>query len=106
MKKGGFLKYLITFGVCAVLTFLYLLIEGVFVKTTVADVLQVTVNGFFSIGIVTVCFGLLVFISNNGAFDFFAYGIRRFFSLFQKNPNKVRYKTYFDYHEAKQEEEL
>ena len=42
--------------------------------------------------------GVLVVASNGGAFEMFVYGMRRFISWFQKDVNKVRFKTFYDYH--------
>lgn len=104
MKKK-ILQYSITFGVCALLTFAYIAIGGIFSSTELVETLRILVNGFFSIGIISLCFGLLVICSNNGAYDLIVYGMVRFISLFKKNPNSIKYHTYFDYHTAKQAEE-
>ncbi len=105
MKKKKIIEYAITFGVCAILTFAYIAIGGIFSPADIKEALKILINGFFSIGIICLCFGLLVICSNNGAYDLIVYGVVRFFSLFSKNQNRIKYHTYFDYHLAKQAEE-
>lgn len=105
MSKKKILEYSITFGVCAILVFAYVAIAGIFTSAELKQTLTLLVNGFFSIGIICFCFGLLVICSNNGAYDLIVYGMIRFASLFVKNPNKIKYHTYFDYHTAKQQED-
>lgn len=104
MKKK-ILQYSITFGVCTLLTFAYIAIGGIFSLNEIKETLKLLVDGFFSIGIISLCFGLLVICSNNGAYDLIVYGFVRFASLFRKDSNAIKYHTYFDYHTAKQEEE-
>lgn len=114
-NKKIILEYTITFGVCLILSFLVAVFQGLF--KPYAEVVAKTnwnivnenqkifftlTNGCFSIGVVAVGLGLLVMASNGGAFDFIVYGIRRFISLFQKDINKIKYKTYYDYHMAKE----
>lgn len=102
-NRPSILKYAITFVVCAVLVLVYLLIFGLFDSTDPKEIATILVNGFFSVGIICVCFGGLMIVANAGAFDFISYGIGRFFSLFKKNPNDVKYKTFYDYRVAKAE---
>ena len=102
-RNKTILKYTITFVSCAVLTLVYFLIFGLFKQTDTKEFYRILINGFFSVGIIVACFGGLVMVANAGAFDFIVYGIGRFFSLFKKNPNDVKYKTYYDYRVAKAE---
>ena len=60
--------------------------------------MYILTNSTFVVGIVCAGFGLLVVASNGGAFEMFVYGMRRFFSLFQRDVNKVKFKTFYDYH--------
>ncbi|NLB48692.1 MAG: DUF3899 domain-containing protein, partial [Erysipelotrichia bacterium] len=55
-------------------------------------------NGASIVGVLATGFGLLIMAANGGAFEMIAYGVRRFFSLFQKDVNKVKFKTFYDYH--------
>lgn len=97
------LEYSITFVACSILVVIILLAKRTFFLTEVKTILHHLVDAFFIVGIICASFGAFVFVSNEGAFDFFVYGIRRFFSLFLKDHNKVKYKTYYDYHIAKAE---
>lgn len=99
------LQYCIAFVACAILTLTYFLIFGLFNQTDKKEIYKILINGFFSIGAICACFGGLVLIANAGGFDFIAYGIGRFFSLFKKKPNDVKYKTFYDYRTARAEKE-
>lgn len=105
------LQYSITFGVCLLLCFLYCLLVGIFsdyqavvestgwnITNNTSKVFYILSNAFFVIGVLCACAGLLVVASNGGAFEMLVYGVRRFFSLFKKDPTKVRFKTFYDYH--------
>ena len=103
MKKQV-LRYSIATGVCAILVFLIVTIRGIFSEgLETYKVFHYLTDAFFVIGVLAAGVGLLLLASNGGAFDFIVYGISRFISLFKKDPNKVRYKTYYDYHIAKAE---
>lgn len=67
------------------------------------EMMRYFTDSFFAVGVICAGFGLLVFASNGGAFDIIVYGVARFFSLFKKKPNDVKYVTYYDYHIAKAE---
>lgn len=99
------LQYTITFAICSILSFVYFLIFNIFSIEDVKEVYRILCNGFFCVGIICACFGALIMISYGGAFDFIAYGIMRFFTLFKRKPNDVKYQTYFDYHTYKAEQE-
>ena len=60
--------------------------------------LHILVDATFVSGVVMFGIGVLVVASNGGAFEMFVYGMRRFISWFQKDVNKVRFKTFYDYH--------
>lgn len=102
MKKQ-ILEYSITSGVCLVLAFVICLIRGIFQQTELFRVFMIICDGFFIVGLLTLCMGLLFFVNNNGAFDMLIYGVGRFFSLFKKNHKEVKYATYYDYHLARME---
>ena len=103
MKKQV-LRYSITTGVCAILVFLIVTVRGIFSEgLETYKVFHYLTDAFFAVGVVCAGIGLLLFASNGGAFDLLVYGISRFFSMFKKDPNKVKYHTYYDYHIAKAE---
>ena len=104
-KKTILLEYLITFFTCALLVFVIVAIRGIF---TVGDnklVLHYLVDAFFAVGILCLGFGLLVAVTNWGAFEMIVYGFMRFISLFKKDPKNVKYPTFYDYHVARAEKE-
>jgi hypothetical protein len=109
--KSVLLRYGITFGVCLVASFLFALLMGLFTPwqelkqssswnfdSELTKVMFVLTNGTFSVGALATCFGLLIMAANGGAFEMLSYGIRRFISLFQKDINKIKFKTFYDYH--------
>ena len=96
-------KYLITAAFGAVLAFIVLLIKDVFHLSQTVDVMKALCDGFFVSGVVLVCVGGLVFVSNGGVFDMLAYGIRTFFESFKKNVTDRKYRTYYDYKESKKD---
>ena len=105
------LQYTITFAVCLVFCFIYVSVAGIFkswkevvndmgwnINNEAAKAMFILSNGTFIIGVLTVAAGLLVFAANGGAFEMIVYGFKRFLSLFQRDPSKVKFKTYYDYH--------
>ncbi|NLZ15077.1 MAG: DUF3899 domain-containing protein [Erysipelotrichaceae bacterium] len=109
--KSVLLRYGITFGVCLVASFLFALLMGLFTPwqelkqssswnfdSELTKVMFVLTNGTFSVGALATCFGLLIMAANGGAFEMLSYGIKRFISLFQKDINKIKFKTFYDYH--------
>lgn len=109
--KTTLLRYGITIGICLVVSFLYAILMGLFtpwqelkqstswtIDSELTKVMFVFTNGTFAVGTLATCFGLLVMAANGGAFEMLNYGIRRFISLFQKDINKIKFKTFYDYH--------
>ena len=105
------LRYGITIGICLVLSFILIWVWGIFdnfevvkektnwnINSELTKNMYILTNSTFVVGIVCAGFGLLVVASNGGAFEMFVYGMRRFFSLFQRDVNKVKFKTFYDYH--------
>ena len=102
MKKK-ILEYSISFVACAVVTLIVLAIRGVFTETDLKTIYRYFSDSFFTVGVICAGFGLLVAVSNWGAFDFIIYGFMRFISLFKKDHNDIKYKTYYDYSIARAE---
>ena len=111
------MKYLITFGIGAVVVLVYISIAGIFspwqdvVDKTAWNIVNeeqknyfILTNATFSVGVVCTALGLFVVAKNGGAFEMLTYGVRRFISLFQKDQNKIPFKTYYDYHVYKSSE--
>lgn len=102
MKKK-ILEYSISFAACAIVSFIVIAIRGAFITKETKEVLKYIIDTLFVVGALCSSFGVLVFLTDAGAFDFIAYGFMRFFSLFKKDPNKVKHKTYYDFQVARAE---
>lgn len=102
-KYKRWLPYVITFVALATITVLIGLWKKGFVDNTVRYLLGTWCDAFFVSGVLGLGFGLLVLASNGGAFDMFAYGARKFFRLFRKDPIDRKYRTFYDYRQARKE---
>ncbi|MCM1194507.1 MAG: DUF3899 domain-containing protein [Corallococcus sp.] len=100
MKKV--LPYLIPFCVCSVLVIVILATRGAFVKSGKALIVDLC-DGFSVSGIAMLGVGLLVFVTNGGAFDMIAFGVIKLVDLFKRDLTKVKYRTFYDYRQAQQE---
>ena len=97
-------KYLITFAVGIVAAFVIAVCNHIFLANEFVDVVEILIDAFFVPGILLFCFGMLVLATNGGTFDMLTYGMMRFVSLFKKDHNDIKYKTYHEYTLAKHEE--
>ena len=97
------LKYLITFGVGAVMAFLSAWALGLFSAEGATDVMKALSDGCAIAGVLLFGVGLLVFASNAGMFSMISYGAISFVNAFRRDVSKRKYKTYYDYTEAKKE---
>ncbi|MCR5490622.1 MAG: DUF3899 domain-containing protein [Bacilli bacterium] len=115
--RNWILRYSITFGVCGIVAFIWVLSMGIFrdyvslkeathwnFNSEASKNFFLLTNGFFGSGIICTGVGLLILASNGGAFEMLVYGVSRFISLFRKDHNKVKYRTYYDYHAARSAE--
>lgn len=95
-----FLKYFITLtvGLAAVAGIVWA--KDVFAQTEPAQVYHILCDGFFAVGTVLCCAGLLVFSSNEGTFDMIVYGLSSFIDLFRVE-SKKKYATFYDYRESR-----
>lgn len=110
-------RYTISTSICLLFSFIYAVIAGIFSsyeeiiakfswldKTDLAARMHILTDATFVSGMVMFGVGILVVASNGGAFEMFVYGMRRFISLFQRDVNKIRFKTFYDYHVYKSSE--
>lgn len=95
MRK--YIKYGVTLLIGLIAAFIICCTKGIFSKKTLADVYHILTDAFFVPGVIILCFGLLVFASNEGNFTMMSYGIKRFFSLFKRDISKELGQTYADY---------
>lgn len=98
-------KFLITVlvGLAGVAGFLYS--RDFLEVAALSQKLHILCDAFFVVGVVLTAVGLLVFTTNEGAFDMIVYGMRSFIDLFKKT-NTRKYETYYDYRVARSEKKL
>lgn len=104
MKEKVFkvLKYLIPSLLCAIITIVILAARHSFVKS--GKSLMIDLCDAFSVsGGILLCYGILVLLTNGGAFDMFAFGFIRFGELFKRDLSQKKYDTYYEYRESRQE---
>lgn len=110
VKSNIWIKYVVTTASCLVATLIFIIIAGIFtgwetvyanthwnINSELTKNMFILTNATFAIGMVCACFGLLVIAANGGVFEMLYYGTYRFFTLFKKDVNKVRFKTFYDY---------
>ena len=100
-----FKKYLITFVIGLIIAFTVIVFRDTFSLTDKKEILRYVCDGFFVSTIIIGGLGLLVFVSNEGAFDMISFGLISFFSMF-KAKNERKYASYFDYKESKAKEKI
>lgn len=99
------LKYIIAFVIGLGMAFGFCLVQNVFKQDTTQDTFKVLTNAFFVSGILMLCFGLLCFSSNQGAFTMLTYGTRKFFSMFKRRLDRNVEDTYLNYKMSKLEKQ-
>lgn len=94
-------KYLITLGIGLLVAFMIAAFDNIFYVRTANEAYLILIDAFFVPGILLVCFGGLVIASNGGTFDMIFFGVGKFFSLFKRDVQNVKYKTFRDYRMAR-----
>ncbi len=97
----NFKKFGISLLVCSICALLLAWARGVFAQTAPVSVFHILSDCFLAVGIVASCIALLIFVSNEGTFDIFVYGLRVFWGFFRKG-TPLREDTFFDYRETRQ----
>lgn len=92
----AFWKYLITILVGFACVAGIIWSKGIAEQTQLVNILHILCDGFFIVGVVMSGAGLLIFTSNEGAFDMMVYGVKSFIDLFRKTKLN-KYDTYYDY---------
>lgn len=100
MKKV--IKYLIPVALGVAVVLMILTSKGAFVKTG-KGLISDLCDAFFVSGAILTGVGALIFVTNGGAFDMLAFGVRKLFDLFKKDLTKVKYRTFYDYRQAQKE---
>lgn len=103
VKSRWWLRYVITAAVLAVFTVLLAWSFGAFTETHKKELLLKLCDSFFIPGFLAVGYGLLVVVSNGGAFDMLSYGVQTLFRMFKKDPVDRKYGGYYEYREARKE---
>lgn len=102
LKGRPWLPYVITFVVLAALTLLVAWAEGGYSHAPTWLLIGYWGSSVAISGIIAISFGVLVWASNGGAFDIFAYGGRTFVRMFfKKDVLDRKYPTYYDYRESR-----
>lgn len=95
-----FLQYVITAVVGLLISLGIMMGKDVFNQTDLKTIYHILSDSFFVSGVVIAGVGLLVFASNEGTFDGIAYGLKAFFNIFKKDPEK-KFASFYDYKAAK-----
>ena len=100
-SERRWLPYVITASVLAAITLLIAWAEKGYTTTNTWVLLGSWGDSFAISGVMGVALGALVWASNGGVFDIFAYGGRVFVRKFKKDYKDHKYPSYYDYREAK-----
>ncbi len=101
MKKK--LSYIITAAVCALVTLLLLLSRETFSQTNLVTIYLDMCDSFFVPGVIALSLGLLILMSNGGAFNMLRFAVIKLFDLLKRDMTKVKYRTFYDYNEAQKD---
>ena len=101
----SFWKYVITLLVGFLSVLAFVVSKDLFSQTDPEQIYHTLCDAFFVVGVVMFNFGLLIFTSNEGAFDMMVYGVRSFVDLFRKT-NTKKYPTYYDYRQSRESKKL
>lgn len=101
----SFWKYVITLLVGFGCVTSIALSKDLFSQTAPVQVYHILCDAFFVVGLVMFNMGLLIFTSNEGAFDMMVYGVRSFVDLFRKT-NTKKFPTFYDYSVSRREKKL
>ena len=100
-----FVKYLITFGVGAFLSFLVMNSKDLFAQTDPATIYHILTDSFIVAGVLLGGLGLLVFVSNEGVFDIIVFGTKQFWGFFRKKKDQ-KYADFYEYKESRAQKKL
>ena len=89
-------RYLITLAAGLAMAAYILWQKDIFGQTETAMIFHILCDAFFVPGVLLVCFGLLIFSTNEGTFDGMTYAVKSFVNMFRKH-NLKQYDNYYDY---------
>lgn len=97
------IKILIHLAILIGLSLLIAIPKLVVDDLTTKDVLMILTDSISVPSIIFICLAILMFCSNEGAFDMLSYGLLTVLSLFKRNPKDRKYDTYYDYKESRKD---
>lgn len=97
-------RYGISVAVGLFIACVVMLTRNIFSETEINRILIILNDAFFISGMCLVCAGGLAFVSNHGIFYMLSYGISLFFTARKRNVHDRKYKDYYEYKQAKEEE--
>lgn len=103
LKTRRWLTYVIAAGVLAVLTLLMGILFNGYSAGDAKTLVGAWSSAFSVPGIICLGVGLLIWCSNEGAFDMLSYGVRSFFRLFRKDVKDRKYGDYYGYQQARKD---
>jgi hypothetical protein len=96
-------KYLICFGIMALITVIMVISFGYSRDDSLATKYTILSDSFFVPGAVALMVGLLIWVSTTGFFDAIAYGATVFIKGFTKFKRTERFERFYEYKERKAE---
>ncbi len=99
--KKNILPYLIPFVIGLIVFIGIISARNIFTEESTKEIYRILSDGLAIPGVVITGIGLLVFLSNEGAFDIIGYGLILFIGKFKKNVSDRKYETFYDYKLAK-----
>lgn len=98
MKKHRIVRYLVVLGIESAIALSIILSRGGFITRDRETWLHLLSDAFAIPGILCVCIGLMVVVSNGGVFDMVRYAFSKVSNTFRREENKKdMHETYYDY---------
>ncbi|MCQ2799130.1 MAG: DUF3899 domain-containing protein [Bacilli bacterium] len=102
--RGSLIRIAVAFAIGIAFFLVIIFSKGIINPESQKDMYKILVDGLFVPGIVLLGAGLLVFVTDGGAFDMLAYGIIKLIDVFRKDYENRKYKTFYDYKASKEGE--
>ncbi len=99
----SYIKYILATVAGIALALSLMFGRELFSATTAEDAYKILCDAFFVPGALILCWGMLMFVSNGGVFDFLSYSMITFFSIFKKDISKRKYHDFYSYKAAQEE---
>lgn len=101
-SKKDALQYIITAAIGLVIAAVIICTGKIWTLET-KDILHLLINAFFAPGVFIAGIGLLVFASNEGAFDMLGFAVTKLADLFRRDYKSRKYKDFYEYRNIKHE---